>query len=77
MLQWLWDNASSAERNIIGLECADLSQLASKVIRIEQFILEKEKKRSSKGRGPHLVAIVEVEDSDEEEVDPTTHIMAA
>lgn len=52
-----------------------MGQLAAKATRIEQFILEKEKRRSSKRRGRHLVAIVEYEDSEEEEIDPTTDMM--
>lgn len=65
------------KEKLIRKECVDLSQLAFNAIRIEQFILEKENKRSRKGRGPHLVAIVEAKDSGEEEVDPTADIIAA
>lgn len=54
-----------------------MSQLASTATRIEQFILEKEKRRLSKGRGPNLVTIVEAEDLDEEEIDPIADIMGA
>lgn len=65
------------KEKLIGQECVDLSQLASKATRIEQFILEKEKRRLSKRRGPNLVAIVEAQDSDEEEIDPIADIMGA
>ena len=65
------------KEKLVGQACTDLNSLATRAVRIEQFIQEKEKKRAARHRGPSLVSIIEAEESDDESADSTVDIMAA
>ena len=60
-------NPQLREKLIVS-EYYDLVQLSWKVARVEQFIIEREQRRSSKAgpRGSQLVAVVDHDSADEE-----------